>query len=142
MRYRTTAALLATVLAASLAPGSAQADPKGDAFPVTCDDGGTYFLTGNGNGNFTPAHHVDSTAVFVPVSFGVFTGTVRDTNGNVVQTFTEPATSKGQSAKGLKDPVTCTFEFTFVNDGSDTDFPAGFSFTGSGSAVVRVTPSR
>jgi len=59
---------------------------------------------------------------------------VRDADGNVVDTFTEPASTKGQSAKGVKNPVRCTFEFTEQSD--------GFTFTGSGSVVVRITPSR
>lgn len=142
MRHRITAVVLTAGVAALLAPGSATADPKGDPFPIACDNGHTYALTGNGNGNFTPAHDADSTSTLVPVSFGPFTGTIRDAQGNVVETFTEPAASKGQSAKGLKDEVNCTFSFQDVSDGSDPDYPAGYTFTGSGSAVVRITPSR
>ncbi|HUR19018.1 MAG TPA: hypothetical protein VMZ51_08830 [Acidimicrobiales bacterium] len=123
--------------------GAAGADPsKGETFPVTCDNGHSYVAVSNGNGLFTPAHDTASNATFVPVSFGAFTATVTDADGNVVASFTDPGESKGQSAKGVKDPVNCTFSFTEVSDGSDPDFPAGYTFTGSGSAVVRITPSR
>lgn len=141
MRDKVAGAIFTLGIASTLLGGTAGADPHGETFPLECSNGHTYEASANGNGLFTPAHDNGGTSVFVPVSFGPFTGTVRDAQGHVVDTFTEPGSDKGQSAKGLKDPVTCTFTFTEVSDGSDPQFPAGYTFSGSGSAVVRVTPS-
>lgn len=38
--------------------------------------------------------------------------------------------------------MNCTFTFTEVGGGSDPEFPAGLSFTGSGSVLVKITPSK
>ena len=143
MGVRIAAGLVAVGMASTLVVGGASADPKsGGTVPLECDNGSSYVVNTNGNGEFTPGLVDGGTAVFVPVGFGEFTGTIRDASGAVVDTFTEPATSKGQSAKGVKDAVTCTFSFAEVSDGSDPEFPEGWSFEGSGSVVARLTPSR
>jgi hypothetical protein len=122
-------------VASALCAGTAGADPKsGEVFPLDCDNGETYTVVVKGNGEFTPGHDLDSTTVLVPVSFGEFTGTVTDPDGNVVDTITEPEAAKGESAEGLEDPVTCTFSTSFEDD--------GLTFTFSGSVVGRVTPGR
>jgi hypothetical protein len=52
---------------------SAAADPinakNSLTFPATCDDGQTIQVVVNGNGAWTPAHVVGSTAVFIPQPF-------------------------------------------------------------------------
>ena len=126
---------MASVLASATAAG---ADPKTPTIPVVCDNGHTYDVVVNGNGVFTPAHDIDSTAILVPVSFGPFTGTVRNAQGQIVDTFTEPGSEKGQAAKGLTDPVGCTYSIHEVSDGSDPEFPAGYTFHGTGTVVGRV----
>lgn len=141
MGYRVIAGLAALGVASVIGMGTAGADPKGDTFDVVCDNGKTYTLVTNGNGEFTAAHDVNSNAVLVPVSFGEFTGTITFPDGTQV-TFTDPPVSKGQSAKNAKNLVNCTFSFTEVSDGSDPEFPAGATFTGTGSALVRITPSK
>ena len=118
----------------TLVVGAAGADPKGEAIPLECDNGKSYTVNTNGNGEFTPGLVADGTAVFVPIAFGDFSFTVTDGSGNVVDSGTEPGAAKGQSAKGVKDAVTCTFSFSGTED--------GFTFTGSGSVVARITPSR
>jgi hypothetical protein len=143
--HRVIAGLAAVGVASAIWSGSATADPKGgDTFTLNCDNGRTYTVaTPKGQGEFTPAFNTEGTGVLVPVSFGNFSGVVRNAQGQIVETFSEPGTqSKGQSTKGLKNPVTCTFTFTEVSDGSDPEFPAGYTFTGSGTVVVRITPSR
>ncbi len=127
--------MLAAAAAAAAAP--ANADPqKGELIPVDCDNGKSYTLAVNGNGEFTPGHDVDSTSMLVPVAFGSFTGTLTDSQGNVVETFTDPGVGKGQSGKNAKNTVTCTVEFsvTFVEDGET------FTFTGSGTVTGVITP--
>lgn len=145
MRYRFAAGFVALGMAglgSTMVVGAANADPtSGGTFPLVCNNGNTYSAVSNGNGEFTPALDLGGTSAFVPVSFGTFTGTVRDAQGNVVDSFTEEGSAKGQSAKGLKNPVTCTYSFSEVSDGSDPEFPAGYTFSGSGTAVVRITPS-
>lgn len=94
--------LVAGGLTLGIAAAPAIADPKGETFPLVCDDGNTYQVTTNGNGEFTPAHDADSTRTFVPLAFGEFTGTVTDAQGNVVDSFSEPGVAKGQSGKNAK----------------------------------------
>ena len=134
MGLRIAGGLVALGVASTLVAGSAGADP-GETIPVDCDNGNSYVLNVNGNGEFTPGRVVGGTAVFVPVGFGPFTGTVtEDATGQVVETINEPATWKGQSARSVTNPVTCTFEF------SGTEH--GFTFRGSGSVVAKITPRR
>ena len=145
MKARLLTALVASAAAFALTLAPAGADPtKGERFELMCDNGRTYsVVVAPGNGAFTPAFDTNSNAVLIPVSFGEFTGVIRDGAGNVVAEFTEPGgDSKGGRRKGLRNPVTCTFSFTEVSDGSDPEFPLGFSFTGSGTVVGRVTPGR
>lgn len=128
----------------ALMAGTAAADPthakKAESVSITCDNGKTYDAVVNGNGAFTAAHDINSTAVLVPVSFGPFSGTTRDPAGTVVFTFTDPPMSKGKSATAVKNLVTCNYTISVVSDGSDPMLPAGFTFTGTGSVVGKVTP--
>ena len=142
MGLRIAGGLVALGMASTLVVGAASADPNSEVVPLECDNGQSYVVEVNGNGEFTPGRVVGGTAVLVPIAFGEFTGTVRDEKGNVVETFTEEGGTKGQSAKGVKNPVTCTFVFTEVSDGSDPEFPEGYTFEGSGEVVVRITPGR
>ena len=112
MHVRKLAGLLATggaLLAIAATP--AGADPKGETFPLDCDNGNTYTVITSGNGEFTPAHNADGTQTFIPLSFGEFTGTFTDNEGNVFP-VDEPAVDKGQSNRNGKGDVTCTFAFS------------------------------
>ena len=132
------AAVLAGVLWAGV--GTASADPKGSVTLLTCG-GTTNEVVVAGNGNWTPAHDSNSNVVFIPTWFGDFHGTVRDAEGNVVDEFVEEADSpKGQSAKRKGDILDCTFSFTEVSDGSDPEFPEGYTFTGEGEVRGFATP--
>jgi hypothetical protein len=134
MHARKLAGLLATggaLFAISAAP--AGADPKGgEAIPLTCDNGNSYTVVTNGEGEFTPAHDVDSNSTFVPLAFGEFHGTVTDPGGNVVATIDEPAIAKGQSNRNGKGNVTCTLTFSGSED--------GFTFSGTGTVTGFITP--
>ena len=141
-RGRVAATAAAFGIAWWLGAVSVAADPaKGQLVPLSCDNGQAYVGVVNGDAEFTAIHDLGSTATLVPVQLGPFTGTVTDREGRVISSFTNPGKSKGRSAVGLADPITCSFSFTDVSDGSDPGFPEGYTFTGSGTVVVRITPS-
>lgn len=122
-----------------LVAGPAAAEKE--TFPLDCGSAGKFVVESNGNGEFTSARDVNSNRVLVPVAFGEFTGMVTDLSGNVVPELSriEPASTKGSGKQ--KSNATCTFSFSFVSDGSDPDFPpAGFTFTGTGTVDVKITP--
>ena len=117
MIKRFTALAVAVLVLTVSAPG-ASADPlkakNSLAFPATCDDGQTVQVVLNGEGEFTPAHVVGSTAVFVPQAFDITfeftpTGGMTETESN---TFSKP------NVHG--DLVTCSFDVT-------QSFPEGTS---------------
>jgi hypothetical protein len=103
------AALGAAVLALAVFAPMASADPLNKnsfAFPATCDNGQTLQVIVNGNGEFTPAHIVGSTAVFVPQALDTtfeFTPT-----GGTTQTETDTASKPNIHG----DLVTCSFDVT------------------------------
>jgi hypothetical protein len=111
---------------AALAQGAA-ADPinakNSLTFPADCDDGQTVQVVVNGNGEFSPAHVVGSTAVFIPQAFDL-TFEFTPTGG---ETMTETDTSSKHNVHG--DLVTCSFDVrqtfpdgTFHLFGSATGF--------------------
>lgn len=135
-RARTSIGLLAAGLLLA-APATASADPGGaaESFPLVCDNGVTYRIVVAGNGEFTPAHDIDSNTILVPTAFGPFVGTVTDPDGNVVQEINEPGSTKGQSSKQRRTTATCTFHL------EETD-EAGFTFSADSSVTGFVTPLR
>ena len=100
---------LGILMMAALAQGAA-ADPinakNSLTFPVTCDDGQTVQIVLNGNGAFTPAHVVGSTAVFIPQAFDV-TFEFTPPGG---PTQSETDTSSKPNVHG--ELVTCSFDVT------------------------------
>ena len=78
----------------------------------------------NGNGEFTPAHLIGSTSVFIPTSFNI-TSTFTPTGGS---TMTETDTSA--KAAPLQNTINCTIPFqsfsspfgTFTIEGTVTGF--------------------
>ena len=108
LRRLCVALTLGILMLAALAQGAA-ADPinakNSFSFPATCD-GRTVQLVVNGNGEFTPAHVVGSTAVFIPEAFNVtFEFTLP---GEPTQSETD--TSSKPNVHG--DLVTCSFDVT------------------------------
>src|SRR5215217_4236320 len=108
LRRLCVALTLGILMLAALAQGAA-ADPinakNSFTFPATCD-GQTVQLVVNGNGEFTPAHVVGSTAVFIPEAFDVtFEFTLP---GEPTQSETD--TSSKPNVHG--DLVTCSFDVT------------------------------
>jgi hypothetical protein len=109
----------------------AMADPvnakNGLVFPASCDNGQSYQVAVNGNGEFTPAHDLGSTSVFIPQSFDLtfeFTPT-----GGVPESETD--TSAKHNVHG--DVTTCTIDFTQT-------FPEG-SFRLFGTVTGFFTPA-
>ena len=103
------ALVLGILMVAALVQGAA-ADPinakNSFTFPATCDNGQTVQVVVNGNGEFSPAHVVGSTAVFVPQAFDL-TFEFTSPGG---PTESETDTSSKPNVHG--DLVTCSFDVT------------------------------
>jgi hypothetical protein len=130
---------LARVVAASaaiagIAAPSAFAASEKETIPLECDNGNSYVIEVNGNGEFTSARDAGSTSVFVPLSFGDFTGTLTYPDGTVETLPPDPgiAKGKGNAGKHATNLVTCTFSFSGVED--------GVLFEGGGSVTGFITP--
>jgi hypothetical protein len=99
------------IAALALAQG-ATADPVNAknalVVPVSCDDGQTYQVAVNGNGEFTPAHILGSTAVFIPETFDL-TFEFTPTGGP-----TESKTETGSKHNVHGNVMTCSIDFTQV----------------------------
>jgi hypothetical protein len=130
LRRLCVALTLGILLLAALAQGAA-ADPinakNSLTFPATCDDGQMIQVVVNGNGAWSPAHVVGSTAVFIPQAF-YLTFEFTPTGG---ETVTETDIRSKPNLHG--DLVTCSFDFTQV-------FPDG-TFHLFGSATGVFTPA-
>jgi hypothetical protein len=104
------AVLGAAVLGLAVFAPAASADPlnakNSFAFSATCDDGQTVQVVVNGNGTFTPAHVVGTTAVFVPQALD----TTFEFTPPGGPTETETETVSKAHIHG--DLVTCSFDVT------------------------------
>jgi hypothetical protein len=130
LRRLCVALTLGILMLAALAQGAA-ADPlnakNSFSFPATCG-GQTVQLVVNGNGEFTPAHVVGSTALFIPEAFNVtFEFTLP---GEPTQSETD--TSSKPNVHG--DLVTCSFDVTQT-------FPEGGTIHLFGTATGFFTPA-
>ena len=130
LRRLCVALTLGILMLAALAQGAA-ADPinakNSLTFPATCDDGQMIQVVVNGNGAWSPAHVVGSTAVFIPQAFDLtfeFTPT-----GGPTQTETDIRSKPNLHG----DLVTCSFDVTQT-------FPDGV-FRLFGSATGVFTPA-
>lgn len=109
MFRRLTALLAVGVLGAAVFAQGASADPTNAknsfSVPANCEGQTVQFVV-NGNGDYTPAHVVGSTAVFIPQSFDLrfeFTPTGGETES---ETFT------GSKRNPHGDLVTCSIDAT------------------------------
>jgi hypothetical protein len=132
---------LAAGLAVPLSFGSAAvaAPPDVETFMLTCGNQ-TYEVWGNGNGEWTPVHEASSHRTFVPHSFTYFHGEVRDENGELVDSFDEPGEVQGSGKQ--KNDMSCTYTFSGVSDGSDPEFPEGYTFEGTGGVTGQLVGKR
>lgn len=143
MRKTVTAAALGVAFAFTGAAGASAAPPDAEILSgVECDNGQTYDVWVNGNGDFTPGHVVDSTTVFVPISFGDVAFTVVTPDGAVTEIEEEHTLAKGQGKVATHNPreaVSCTFSETFVLEVEEMGFPAGSEVTFTGTVVGYVS---
>ena len=131
LRRLCVALTLGILMMAALVQGAA-ADPinakNSFTFPATCDDGQSVQVVVNGNGEFSPAHVVGSTAVFIPQAFDV-TFEFTPPGG---PTQSETDTSSKHNVHG--DLVTCSFDVTQT-------FPEGGTIHLFGSATGFFAPA-
>ena len=110
MLRRLCVALTLGILMLGALAQAAAADPinakKSFTFPATCDNGQTVQVVVNGNGEFSPAHVVGSTAEFIPQAFDL-TFEFTPPGG---PTQSETDTSSKPNVHG--DLVTCSFDVT------------------------------
>ena len=110
---------------ASAAPSNA---PKSETFMLECENGESYPIVVNGNGDFTPGHITDGNGgVVVPVAFTI---EVTDPTGEVI--FNDDVAKPGKMNGLTGDLIACTFEDTFEDEGG--------TFTLVGNATVFLTP--
>ena len=133
---RVVSVLAVTVAATALAAGTASADPVNapNSLPgtVDCGSAGSFDVVTNGNGNWTPAHDLNSTAVLIPVAFGPSTFTVTDPNDQVIDTENDPGGPKGSAAPAGRTLLDCSYSlsssfegYTFSVTGTVTGFVTG-----------------
>jgi hypothetical protein len=137
---RLVAGMAIAIAGVALTAGSAGAAPVNapNATPITidCGQGGTFDAIANGNGQFTPAHDLDSRRVLIPVSLGPTTFTARDAEGNVVFEETDTTVNaKGHAAPRGRTLLDCTFTLSFPTEDGGTA-------TVTGSAVGFVSGRR
>jgi hypothetical protein len=133
MRLKFAVAAILALSVTALTVGTASADPL-KRVPVTLDCGsGPIDAVTNGNGEFTPAHDVASTGVFVPLQFGTVTDVFTDAEGNTTTTTEPPSPPKGSADPAGRAILDCTFHVDLhgpngehlVVDGEVTGFFTG-----------------
>lgn len=142
---RTSITLAAAACAASLSLAAfaapASADPRGDAFALTCDNGRTYdIVTTEGRGAWTPGFDAGSTTMFIPLAFGTVTGGAylasEYPGGEPLFSFEEESVNvKPAKARGLAH-LACTFEQSFTE--YDPEIGADIIFVATGEVTVGV----
>ena len=130
---RLTRVIAAGATIAGIAAAPAFAGPEKETIPLECDNGNSYVVEVNGNGDWTPARDTAGNQVLVPLAFGDFVSTVTFPDGTSI-TETEPGSAKGNGNAGNKtgDTVSCTFSFEGDED--------GVHFEGTGSVTGYITP--
>lgn len=136
-------AALATVGVTGIA-GPAAAAPEKEVIPLDCGADGTYLVTVNGNGSFTPANDTGSTTMVVPIAFQNehFVATAPD--GTVLVDETNPDREvKGRvESHSPRRQVQCTFALSFVLDEAEDGFPVGTTLSITGEVIGYLTPAR
>lgn len=91
---------------------TADAAPKpGDDVVLYCGEE-VIPISVRGNGQWTPAHALDSNLVGVPIAFGELRGTFTPYDGSDPVEFTEPPVAKPNAPKSRNLVVDCSFTFS------------------------------
>jgi hypothetical protein len=130
IRMTTLGAVIAllTLVSAGVASAAPTNAPKGQVLDIVCDNGHSYTIAVNGNGDFSPGHIIDGgSGNLIPVSFELV---LTDAAGNVVDsvTFSKPGEKNGVAG----DLIACTFEVTIEDQGQ--------TYTVHGTVVGFLTP--
>jgi hypothetical protein len=129
--------LALTLFVSAVAVQTATADPSHarNSAPITITCGNTvYNGVVNGNGDWSPAHDLNSNSILIPVSFGPETDVFTDPTG-AMSTTISPAKSKGSAAPKGATPINCSYHLGF-------SFPDGSSFTADGTVTGFITPAK
>jgi hypothetical protein len=105
------AVLALTLGLGGVAVAAATADPSGakNPAPVTIVCGNTtYDAVANGNGQWTPAHDLNSNRVLIPVAFGPETDIFTPVGGSP-ETTVAPARAKGSASPNGHPPINCGY---------------------------------
>ena len=102
--------LAATAAPAMAAPVRATHSPNITTGTLNCGGGpeNDVDVVVHGGGAWTPALSLEGTTTYQPVAFGEFNGVITDSDGNVVDEFTDPALGRSGNRTG-QDLITCTF---------------------------------
>jgi hypothetical protein len=128
--------VLSVFALAGVSAGAALADPGNapKSAPITIICGNTiYDAVANGNGNWTPAHDLNSTSVLIPVAFGVERDVFTDPSGNQTISFSPPRTKGSANPHGAP-LINCSYHLAL-------SFPDGSSFVADGTVTGFVTPA-
>lgn len=103
---------------------------------LSCGEDVWSISVARGNGAWTPAMALEGQTVFIPLTFGAVHGVLYDSEGNVVDEFSDDAVfhkGDGHAASGNKELVDCSYVFTF----DDGEFSGMFSGEVTGFASGR-----
>lgn len=130
----------AAMIAVSTVPSFAA---EKQVLPLDCGADGSFSVTVNGNGEFTPANDTGSTRVVVPISFQDFHFMATAPDGTVLVDETDPSvTAKGKGNPAAHSPrrqVTCTFSESIVLEEADDGFEPGTRLDISGAVTGYLT---
>jgi len=103
--------LALTFAFAGIVIAGATADPSGakNSAPVMVVCGNTtYDAVANGNGQWTPAHDLNSNRILIPVAFGPETDIFTPVGG-APQTMISPPRAKGSANPGGQQQINCSY---------------------------------
>lgn len=143
---RKTGLTTTTVLVAGLGlmAAPAPAAPERETIPLDCGSAGSFDITVNGNGDFTPGRDANGTTVIVPISFQNERFLVTAPDGTVLvdETETERLAKGSVPDRSPRQQVDCSFSASFVLDAEEDGIPAGSTIAFYGEVTGYLTPSR
>jgi len=125
-----------TFALAGIVVAAATADPTGakNSAPVTIVCGTTtYDAVANGNGQWTPAHDLNSNSILIPVAFGAETDVFTPAGGSP-ETMVSPPRAKGSASPSGQPQINCTYTVGPIT------IPGVGTFQASGTVTGFVTP--